>query len=86
MPIYTLAGLRMLTIVNQPKIRLCNHTLEWNTMILRCLNVFNGGLRQNLYHWHVYSGVLPCVNRGETGKTQVNTPESCHAVCLIPLE
>jgi len=40
-------------------------------MILRCLQVFYGGLGQNS---HVYSGV-PRVNRGDT-------PESWHAVCL----
>jgi len=30
----------------------------------------------------VHSGV-PRVNRGETGKTWVDTPESGHTVCLI---
>jgi len=30
----------------------------------------------------VYSGV-PRVNRGKTGKMQVDTPESDHTVCII---
>jgi len=45
----------------------CVSTFEWSTMILRCLHVFYGSLRQNLHHWHVYSGV-PHLNRGKTGK------------------
>jgi len=51
-------------------------------VILRCLQVFKGGLRQNLYHWQVYSSV-PHVNRGETGKTWMDTSESGQKVRLI---
>jgi len=51
-------------------------------MILRCLRAFYGSSRQNLHHLHMYSGV-PHVNRGETGKMRVDTPESWHTVCLI---
>jgi len=51
-------------------------------MIKRCLNIFYGGLQQNLHHQHQYFGV-PDVNRGEAGKMRVDTPESCYTVCLI---
>jgi len=44
-------------------------------MILRCLHMFYGGLRQNLHYWQMYCGV-PHVNRGETGKVRVDAPES----------
>jgi len=36
------------------------------------LCVYYGGLRQNLHHLHMYSGV-PGVIWGETGKMQVDT-------------
>jgi len=58
----------------------CVSQFEWSTMILRCLYVFYGRLKQNLHNLNVYSGV-PSVN--ETHKMWVDTPESCHTVCLI---
>jgi len=51
-------------------------------MILRCLHLLFGSLRQNLHHQHMYSFV-PLVNRGDTPERGWLHSESCHTVCLI---
>jgi len=53
----------------------CIFTFEWINKSLGCLQVHYTGLQQNLHHLHVYSGV-PHVNRGETSKMRMDTPDS----------
>jgi len=43
--------------------------------------VFLGGLRQNLHHWHMHSGVLP-LNRDKKGNMRLDAPESDQTVWL----
>jgi len=50
---------------------------EWSTVIVWCLHVFYGNLRQNLHHKHLHSRVTPRKQRQYTWK-RVDTSESWH--------